>query len=170
MNYFELYQIPVSLQVDTAFIKKKFYVLSRQYHPDFFSQSTDTEQAEALEKSSAVNKAFKIFSNQDETIKYVLQLKNLLQEEEKYNLPSDFLMEMMELNEAITDAKMEDNQEKITSIKSQISNLETELYESIKQIVEHYKNDSVSEEELLQVKDYYFKKKYLSRMLQLIEN
>ena len=170
MNYFELYQIPVSLQVDTAFIKKKFYELSRQYHPDFFSQATDTEQAEALEKSSAVNKAFKIFSNQDETIKYVLQLKNLLQEEEKYNLPADFLIEMMELNEAITDAKMEDDQEKITSIKSQISNLETELYESIKQIVEHYKNDPVSEEELLQVKDYYFKKKYLSRMLQLIEN
>jgi molecular chaperone HscB len=46
------------------------------------------EQAEILEISSAVNKAFKTLSIiPDETIKYLLQQKGLLKEEEKYQLP-----------------------------------------------------------------------------------
>ena len=69
MNYFELYNIPFSLKPDQQLVKQKFYELSRNYHPDFFSNATEDEQADVLEKSSAVNKAFKIFSHSDETIK-----------------------------------------------------------------------------------------------------
>ncbi len=75
MNYFELFNIPVSLQPNQQELKQKFYELSRKYHPDFYTKETDFEQAEALEKSSLVNKAYKTFLNTDETIKYVLQQK-----------------------------------------------------------------------------------------------
>lgn len=165
MTYFELFNIPVSLQVDAAVVKAKFYELSRKFHPDFFSQATEAEQEEALEKSSLLNKAFKVFTNKDETLKYVLQLKGLLEDEEKYNLSPAFLMEMMDLNEALMDAKMENNEAAIANIKSQISNLEIQLYENIKSVIEHFKDGVSTQEELLQVKDYYFKKKYLSRIL-----
>jgi len=165
MTYFELFNIPVSLQVDAAVVKTKFYELSRKYHPDFFSQATEAEQEEALEKSSLLNKAFKVFSNKDETLKYVLQLKGLLENEEKYQLSPDFLMEMMELNETLTDAKMDADEEKVASCKLQVSNFEKELYEDVKSIIEHFKDGISTQEELLQVKDYYFKKKYLSRIL-----
>src|SRR5919199_5414174 len=109
MNYFELYDIPVSFLPDQKQLKQKFYELSRKYHPDFYTQENEFEQSEALELSSQVNKAYKTFQNRDETIKYVLQLKGLLEEEEKYNLPADFLMEMMDLNEQMMEAKMEDD-------------------------------------------------------------
>jgi len=165
MNYFELYEIPVALKVDTNTFKQKFYALSRKYHPDFFGNETEEEQAEALEKSSLVNKAFKTFNSLDETIKYVLQLKGLLQEEEKYKLPADFLMEVMELNEVLMEAKMVADENKISELRSQISSLQIALYETVKQIVESYKEGITSEKELLQVKDYYYKKKYLDRIL-----
>ena len=96
MTYFELYDLPISLKIDAVQLKQKFYELSRKFHPDFFSHATHEEQADVLEKSALVNKAFKTFSKEEETIKYVLQLKGLLQEEEKYQLSSDFLMEVME--------------------------------------------------------------------------
>ncbi|MBA4197326.1 MAG: Fe-S protein assembly co-chaperone HscB [Chitinophaga sp.] len=169
MNYFELYNIPVALTVNANAVKKKYYELSRQFHPDFYSNATEQEREEALEKSSLVNKAFKTFNNNDELIKYVLQLKGLLQEEEKYNLPNDFLMEMLELNEALTDAKMDDDNEKIATIKSQISNFKSVIYEPVKAIIENYKEGITTKEELLQVKAYYFKKKYLNRILDGIE-
>jgi molecular chaperone HscB len=165
MTYFELFDIPVSLQVDAAVVKAKFYELSRKYHPDFFSQATEAEQEEALEKSSLLNKAFKVFTNKDETLKYVLQLKGLIEDEEKYQLSPDFLMEMMELNEALMDAKMESDEAAIANLKSQISNLEIQLYDSVRSIIENYKDGVSTQEALLQVKDYYFKKKYLSRIL-----
>lgn len=165
MTYFELFDIPVSLNVDTSLIKIKFYELSRKYHPDFHLTDTEDEQDDILEKSALLNKAFKIFTNKEETLKYVLQLKGLLEGEEKYKLPPGFLMEMMELNEALMDAKMEADEEKIASSQSQISSLENELYENIKHTLENYKEGVTTEKELLQVKDYYFKKKYLTRIL-----
>ena len=165
MNYFELYNIPVSLQVDATTLKQKFYELSRKYHPDFFTSATEEEQAEVLEKSSMVNKAFKVFTHFDELIKYVLVLKNLLEEEEKYQLPNSFLLDVMEINEALMDAKMEDNKEVMTKLETEIANLQLKIYEPVKQIVEHYKEGITTQEELLQVKEYYYKKKYLNRIL-----
>jgi molecular chaperone HscB len=165
MNHFELFEIPVSLQPNIQQLKQKFYALSRKYHPDFFTQENEFEQSESLEKSSQVNKAFKVFQNRDETIKYVLQLKGLLEEEEKYNLPADFLMEMMELNEQMMDAKMENDSDATSKIKNAIANFEDEIYQPVKGIVEGYEEGKTTTEQLLKVKEYYYKKKYLNRIL-----
>jgi molecular chaperone HscB len=178
MNYFELYNIPVSLHVEVSSVKSRFYELSRTYHPDFFSNAPEDEQNAVLEKAAQVNKAFKIFSNPDETLKYVLQLHNLLEEEEKYQLGPDFLMEVMELNEQLEESGWKgDNtnsqpgtaNNKETSetekIKSIIRNFKNEIYEPVKQIVEHYQEGVTTQKELLQVKEYYYKKKYLNRIL-----
>jgi molecular chaperone HscB len=165
LNYFELYKIPVSLQPNKDEVKRRFYELSREFHPDFVTQGTDDEQAEALDKSSLVNKAYKTFNDEDETIKYLLQLKSLLEEEEKYQLPPEFLMEVIELNEQLAEAKMEQETSGLSNIKSQINNLQSEIHEPVKHIIENYKEGITTTEELLQVKDYYFKKKYLKRIL-----
>jgi molecular chaperone HscB len=165
MNYFELFDIPVSLQPNRQLIKQKFYELSRKYHPDFYTQENDAEQAEALEKSSLVNKAYQTFQNDDETIKYVLQLKGLLEEEEKYALPPDFLMEVMELNEQLMEAKMEQDDAALSRIQSSIAALQEEIYKPVREIVSDYEDGVTADEKLLQVKEYYFKKKYLNRIL-----
>jgi molecular chaperone HscB len=165
MNYFELYDIPVSFLPDRKQLKQKFYELSRKYHPDFYTQENEFEQSEALEISSQINKAYKIFQKRDETIKYILQLKGLLEEEEKYKLPPDFLMDMMELNEELTDAGMEDNAAAISALQETIANKEVEIYEPVKSIIENYEEGKTTNDELLKVKEYYFKKKYLNRIL-----
>jgi molecular chaperone HscB len=117
-----------------------------------------------LEITANLNKAFKAFQNPDETIKYVLQLKGLLEEEEKYQLPTDFLMEVLEINEKLMDA--EDEPELKLSLQSAINNLQSDIYGPVKEIVEHYQDGITTEEELLQVKEYYYKKKYLHRIQQ----
>ncbi|MBS1655400.1 MAG: Fe-S protein assembly co-chaperone HscB [Bacteroidetes bacterium] len=163
MNYFELFNIPVQLKIDKSAITKKYFDLSRQFHPDYFATAGDDAQAEALEQSALLNKAYKTFQNADEIIKYVLQLKGLLEEEEKYQLPPDFLMEVMDINEQLMDA---DDPAVIHSLQTQISQLENDIYEPVKEIVEHYQEAVTSEKELLQVKAYYYKKKYLWRIRQ----
>ena len=45
-----------------------------------------------------------------------------------------------------------------------IKNLQSEIYEPVKEIVEHYQKGITSEKELLQVKEYYYKKKYLDHI------
>lgn len=165
MNYFELFQIPISLNVDKEVVQKKYFELQKKYHPDFFSNESEVEQAEVLEKSSLINKGYKTFQSNDETIKYVLQLKNLLEDEEKYQLPPEFLSEVMELNEALMD--LDDSS--LQQIETQLSQLEKSLYTQVQKIIEYYDDERTTNEQLLQVKDYYFKKKYLQRILERLD-
>ncbi|MBI2275611.1 MAG: Fe-S protein assembly co-chaperone HscB [Bacteroidetes bacterium] len=162
MNYFELYHLPLSLQPDPAAVKAKFYELSRLYHPDFHGQGTEEEQAEALEKASQVNMAWKVFQNPDETLKYVLQLKGLLEEEEKYQLSPEFLMEVMDLNEQALDVSEQADLDRLTQT---IHQFQQAIYEPVAKIVADYQEGVTTKEELLQVKEYYFRKKYLDRVL-----
>ena len=157
MNYFELFGIPVSIKIDKSTLAQKYFEIQKKYHPDFFTQGSEAEQAEALEKSSAANKALKTFKNEDETIKYVLQLKGLLEEEEKYQLPPEFLMEMMELNEELS----EDSSQ-------QVADLEIQLHRGVASIIENYDDATIGNAQLLQLKEYYYKKKYLHRILDRI--
>ena len=159
MNYFELFELPVSLHVDKATLPKKYFELQKKYHPDFYTQADESEQQDALEKSSAVNKALKTFQNKDSTIKYVLQLKGLLEEEEKYSLPPDFLLEVMELNETLTANSTE-----------AIVAFENDIYAVVKTIIETYDDDTISTADLLKIKEYYFKKKYLQRILDRLDD
>lgn len=162
MTYFDLFEIPVQLTVDKASLPRKYFELSRKYHPDFFVNGSGEEQVLALEKSALLNKAFKTFQNSDETIKYVLQLKGLLEEEEKYELPPNFLMEVLEINEELME--LGENKTLLPNLELRITELQTEIYEPVKEIVEHYKEGATTEKELLQVKEYYYKKKYLDRI------
>src|SRR5688572_29782634 len=139
MNYFELFGIPVQLKVNPALLSKKFFELSREHHPDYVATENSQVQSEALERSAMLNKAWKTFQNPDATIKYVLQEKGLLEEEEKYELPPAFLMEVLEINEQLMDSDATD----IGNLQSTISNLQSSIYAPVKEIVENYK-DGVS--------------------------
>ena len=165
MNYFELFEIPVQLKVDKSSLSNKYFELSRKYHPDYFVNADEEKKAEALEKSSSLNRAMKTFNDPDETIKYVLKLKGLLEEEEKYELPPAFLMEVLEINEQLMDSSdvMDPH------LESRISELQHQIYEPVKEIVENYKEDRTTEKKLLQVKEYYYKKKYLDRIRKQLE-
>jgi molecular chaperone HscB len=97
-------------------------------------------------------------------------LKGLLEEEEKYQLPPDFLMEMMELNEQMMDAKMGDDAETTAKLKQTIAGVEDEIYQPVKSIVAGYEEGKTTNEDLLKVKEYYYKKKYLSRILATLQS
>ena len=163
-NYFELFHLPVSFTPPKDVVRKNYVNLSKEHHPDHFAQSDEAAQEKALQLSAEVNKAYKVFNNKQATIKYVLGLKGILQDDEKYNLAPDFLMEMMEINESVAEINLESNTRAKENIHQQLAAIEKEIYEPIANIIENYKDGVTTNEELLQVKDYYFKKKYLARI------
>ncbi len=60
---------------------------------------------------------------------------------------------------------MEGDATALQQVQNTIHDIQSDLYEPVKQIVEHYQEGVTTKEELLQVKDYYYRKKYLSRIL-----
>jgi molecular chaperone HscB len=122
----------------------------------------------ALEISAEVNKALKIFNNKQAVIKYVLELKGLLQNEEKYVLPPAFLMEMMEINEKVADLGLNPNPQERQNVLQQLSRFENEIYQPVATTIENYQEGVTTQEELLQVKEYYYKQKYLARIYEVL--
>lgn len=168
-NYFELYQLPVSFHPDAAKVKARFYELSRQYHPDRFTQAGNTQMLEALTMAALNNKAYKTLSNADATMAYVLKMHDVLKDEEKYNLPPAFLMEMMDINEAVTEyEELPTN----TTLREQLESTLAEQFADWKAAADKltmtYNNDTPNHAELLQIKDMYFRKKYLLRIQERI--
>jgi molecular chaperone HscB len=168
MDYFELFEIPVSLKIEAGALAKKYFELQKKFHPDYYSGDTENIQAAMLEKAALINKALKTFKNPDETIKYVLMEKGLMEEEEKYQLPPGFLMEMMDFNEQLAEAAI-DGGENLPLIKAGIEDAENEIYLPVQTIIENYKEGVTATDDLLKVKEYYYKKKYLSRLKEQIK-
>ena len=164
MYFFELFNLPPQLIINKDVLRKKYFELSKKYHPDFFANTDQADQHEILEKSALLNKAYKTFASNDETIKYVLREKGLLENDEKYQLENTFLMQMMEINEELSEIGLINAETPGNTLSEKLNALQNEIYEPIKNIVENYKEDITTKEELLQVKDYYFKKKYIDRL------
>jgi molecular chaperone HscB len=162
MKYFDWFELSPGFFPDQGLVKKKYYALSRQYHPDFHVQQGEEALAAAEEKLQEIHEAYATLSNRQRTMAYILQQTVGMPEDEKYALPADFLMDMMELNEALQDA---DTEEGKLSVREQIKAQQQALYEHVEPIMAAYQAGVTSQEALLQVKQYYYQQKYLLRLL-----
>ena len=163
MNYFELFGLPIGFQVDTQKLRAAFMEIQKASHPDKFAQGSSEEQEAALEQSSMANKGFTLLNQKERILPYVLELLGIMTPDEKYALEPAFLMEMMDLNEAWMDAEDENAKQ---SIIKQVEKLKTEIYAPIQAYMEMGQIDTLSQEAMLQIKSYYYKKKYLDRILE----
>ncbi|MEY4149656.1 MAG: hypothetical protein RL555_260 [Bacteroidota bacterium] len=164
MNYFELFELPLQFEVDAKKIRPKFLELSRRFHPDFHSQENEVNQQKVMEQSALINKGWQVFQEPLATLHYVLQLLGKIKEQENPVLSADFLMEMMELNERLT----EGDQDQQLQLKEEINRYEKELYEGIKSILKSPPTVA-TDTDLEKIKEYYYQQKYLNRIQERIQ-
>jgi molecular chaperone HscB len=164
MNYFELFGLPIQLSVDKSLLAQRFQKLialednghSRTGIP--VSANSDPQHA------AVISTAYKTLINQDETIRYVLYLKDLMHEDEKYEPDPEFMTAIYEMGETLAELT-EGEEDKLEALESEVKDLLKKTYADVEHIVENYEEGAVSEKELLQVKEYYYRKKYLQRVL-----
>jgi molecular chaperone HscB len=121
MTYFEIFSLPPKLALDVASLEKSFYKLSRDFHPDRFASKSAEEQAEATEKSSQLNDAYRALRDPIRRTEYLLELEGVELEEQsvkateaaraagtqkKQIVPADLLEEAFELNMQLEEMKM----------------------------------------------------------------
>lgn len=165
MNYYELFEIPFSFQVDASSLKPTFYALSRQFHPDFAQGADAGAQEQMLQQSALLNQAYKTFQQPDATIGYALQLLGAIEADEKYALDSEFLMEVMDLNEQLMEWEMEENPETLVQIQQTAQDWMDRLETAAEPVLKATYPGTVPSEVIAQVKEYYYQKKYIRRIL-----
>ncbi len=162
MNYFQFYNIPISFKIDEAGLKKTFLQNSKKYHPDFFTLENQADQDEALRLSTLNNDAYKVLRNFGSRIRYILELKGVLAEEGQNKLPQEFLMDMMDINEAIMDLQMDYDTDLKNEVIAKIDSFEHDLIVSIEDDISTFENQE--DFDYSRIKNFYLKKKYLKRI------
>lgn len=164
MNFFELYELPVSFLLDEEIVKKKFLELSRKFHPDFFVNESEAKQQEALEKSTLNTRAYQALVDFDKRMQYILELRQMIYAGERYELSPAFLMDMMDINEAMMELAQEKDGNKVAVLRKQVDERFAALYDEVRNELSSYREDTADEKVLKKIKDYYYRRKYLLRI------
>lgn len=162
-NYFAFYGLPISFYTDQKALKKLFLLASRKYHPDYFTLASEEEQAKALIQSSYNNDAYKVLSDEHKRLKYILDLKGIMEEEGKNAIPQEFLMEMMDLNEKVMELQFDFEQSSYDLCQTELAELQQSIFQEVSEIMKDYTED-MDDAVLEPVKEYYLKQQYLKRL------
>ena len=171
MNYFELYDLPVTFNPDLKLVKQKFYELSKKYHPDFYINESEEKQEEVLQLSTLNNKAYQVLSDPQKRLQYILDINGLIKEGENYVLPQTFLMTMMDVNEALMELEFEPDASKLLQVKALVDEIEKDLFDELYVLTETFEGliPAAQESALVSIKDIYYRNKYLLRIRESLE-
>lgn len=167
-NYFSFFGLRPSPTLDEAALKQTFYANSKRFHPDFHTLADANTQQEVLEQSTINNQGYRTLSNEDTRLRHFLEVKGVLGEEGSNEVPQDFLMEIMEVNEALMELEFEDDPTVRNKTVALIERLEADLRSEVAEIFAHYDDETATTKQLLTLKDYYLKRRYLLRLREKI--
>ncbi len=112
---FELFGLSLGFAIDLAELQKNYIAKSAEFHPDRFLDPLD--QAEAAEKISEINDANRRLRDPESRANLLLEILGGPSKEADKSLPSELLMEMMEVREEQEEAESKGDAEKLTKLK-----------------------------------------------------
>ena len=105
-NHFELFQLPARFDVDMDALDAAYREVQGRVHPDRFVNASDAEKRVAMQWATRANEAYQTLRNPQKRAQYLCELNSVdLQVESNTAMPMDFLMQQMELREALADAR-----------------------------------------------------------------
>lgn len=108
-NYYDFFGLDRKLTVDADALQKRFYELSRQWHPDRFTRKSAGEQAQALEATSLLNDGFRTLRDPVKRAEYLLTEEGFpIAEQRSKDVPPELLEEVFELNMMLEELKSGD--------------------------------------------------------------
>jgi len=123
-DYFQIFDLPRRLSIDSNDLEKRFYALSRELHPDRFARKSIAEQERALEDSASLNDAYRTLREPIARALYLLKIEGFdIGEQGSKDVPPDLLEEVFELNMAIEESdapQLEASRQRFESMRAEI--------------------------------------------------
>jgi molecular chaperone HscB len=105
-NYFELFGLPITFDLDVADLTARYRDLQRRFHPDRFASASEPERRLSLQLTAQVNAAFQTLKDPVARARYLLGLQGVdTGEDTDTAMDTAFLMEQMELRESLAEAR-----------------------------------------------------------------
>lgn len=105
-DFFDFFGLDRKLVVDTDALQKRFYELSREWHPDRFSRKSPAEQTQALEATAILNDGYRTLRDPVKRAEYLLKEEGFpIGEQRSKDVPPELLEEVFELNMMLEEIK-----------------------------------------------------------------
>ena len=121
-NFFELFGLPVSYDVDLNKIQQQYMALQKQVHPDKFASGSDLEKRLSMQQTSWINEAQTTLKDPVLRASYLLKLRGIdFSLENETTMDAAFLMQQLEMRERLENIKNEtDPLESLDSIAEKV--------------------------------------------------
>lgn len=108
-DYFTCLGFPRRLRIDPQKLEEKFYELSRAFHPDFYQNKSDTEQAISLNNAATLNTAYRTLRDPIQRAEYLLAIEAGAVKEIRTSPPADLFEEILELQDTLESYRSSDH-------------------------------------------------------------
>jgi len=109
-THFDLFGLPQSFDVDTGLLDRNYRALQRSVHPDRYVNASDQERRISMQQATQINEGYQVLKDPLKRGRYLLELDGR-EFDDEHNTSSDteFLMEQMELREALAGVRGSDD-------------------------------------------------------------
>lgn len=105
MNYFDLFQIELTFDIDVEKLQSHYQKLQRLTHPDKIANASDAQKRMFMQKNAQINDAFHVLMSPVLRAEHMLQLRDFpLVDANASMSDTEFLMQQMELRETMAEA------------------------------------------------------------------
>jgi molecular chaperone HscB len=108
-DYFTCLGLPRRLTIDPAVLEAKYYERSRAFHPDFYLNKTEAEQAISLENAATLNTAYRTLRDPVQRAEYLLDLEAGSVKTIRTSPPADLFEEILELQDTLDAYRADDH-------------------------------------------------------------
>src|SRR3954467_12201438 len=104
-SHFELFGLAPAFGLDKEVLEKAYRDIQSRVHPDRFAHAGDAERRASLQWTTRVNEAYRTLRNPVSRASHLLALNGVdVAFETNTVMPAEFLMEQMDLREALEEA------------------------------------------------------------------
>ena len=105
LSPFAVFGLEPAYALDAGALRRRLLELSRTMHPDFYATAGLEARAQAERNTAALNAAYDVLADDERRAAWLLQELGGPDESQERQMPQAFLMEVLEWNEAIDEAR-----------------------------------------------------------------
>lgn len=161
LNYYDFFEIPHHLSLDLKDLEKRFYALSRKWHPDRFARASAEDREQALDASAILNDGYRVLRDPIQRANYLLKEKGFdIGEQQSKEVPPELLEEVFELNMALE----ESDEGAIAEARVKFEKMQQQLDEELESAYRRY-DEAPSPGGLQQIRALLNRRKYVSNLV-----
>jgi len=140
-DHFELFGLTPAFALDAEALEASYRRIQSQVHPDRFAHAGDAERRASLQWTTRVNEAYRTLKNPVQRASHILSLHGVdVAFETNTAMPEKFLMQQMELREALENAERAKDTRALDSLQKSIGRDKASLVESLAQRIDAEKD------------------------------